>query len=319
MSEHKDSRILIVDDTVKNIQVLGTVLKDQGYQINVAQNGVQALEIVQKVTPDLILLDVMMPEMDGFEACKRLKENPDTAEIPVIFLTAKVETDDIVKGFELGAVDYVTKPFNTTELLVRVNTHLSLYHLTQKLEQLVEERTAQLQHRVRELDGRDRLAHLQMSSPSLPEVYEAILQVTEEVLKVRQAGLYRPNEAGDRLKMVAALGLSAIGVLQDETQLIGEEGVSLEEKDSPVAQTFLDQKPRTGSGQEAMVPILYNEKALGVLWVDTLAQAELDRQAELDSLWQLGQEAALTLRAAQVTRDLETGELDVSGLLGIEE
>ena len=112
MSENQGSRILIVDDTVKNIQVLGTILKQEGYQLNVAQNGKQALDVVSKVQPDLILLDVMMPEMDGFEACEHLKNDPETADIPVIFLTAKIETDDIVKGFGLGAVDYVTKPFD---------------------------------------------------------------------------------------------------------------------------------------------------------------------------------------------------------------
>ncbi len=121
--------ILIVDDTLRNIQVLGTILRQERYQINVAQNGKQALDVVSKVRPDLILLDVMMPEMDGFEACRHLKEDPGTADIPVIFLTAKVETEDIVKGFELGAVDYVTKPFNPTELLVRVHTHLSIHLL----------------------------------------------------------------------------------------------------------------------------------------------------------------------------------------------
>jgi DNA-binding response OmpR family regulator len=317
--QKKDSRILIVDDTVKNIQVLGTVLKGEGYQINVAQNGKQALEMVQKVTPDLILLDVMMPEMDGFETCKHLKDDPGTREIPVIFLTAKVETEDIVTGFELGAIDYVTKPFNTTELLARVDTHLSLYHLKQKLEQLVEERTSQLQHRVRELDGRDRLVHLQMSSPDLEEVYQEILQVTEQVLKIRQGVIYRPTAAGAQLELVAALGLSTIGVFQTQAQLAGEAEIDLADRDSLIAQTFNEQSPLTGEGQEAIVPILYNEKCLGVLWVDTLEQGELDRQAELDSLWRLGQEAALAIRAAQLTEDLEIGEVDVSGLLGIED
>lgn len=132
-TDNKNLRILIVDDTVKNIQVLGTILKQEEYQINVAQNGKQALDVVGKVRPDLILLDVMMPEMDGFEACTHLKQNPETVDIPVIFLTAKVETEDIVKGFELGAVDYVTKPFNPTELLVRVRTHLSIHLLQSAL------------------------------------------------------------------------------------------------------------------------------------------------------------------------------------------
>ena len=92
----------------------------------VAQNGIQALKKVEAVRPDLILLDVMMPEMDGFETCTHLKSSQETEDIPVIFLTARTETKDIVKGFELGAVDYVTKPFQPEELLVRVRTHLEL-------------------------------------------------------------------------------------------------------------------------------------------------------------------------------------------------
>ena len=129
MNELTESRILIADDTVRNLQILGEVLEREGYQINVAQDGQQALDIATKVSPDLLLLDVMMPVMDGFDVCRALKANPETAGIPVIFLTAKVETDDLVKGFELGAVDYITKPFNTTELLVRVRTHLSIHLL----------------------------------------------------------------------------------------------------------------------------------------------------------------------------------------------
>lgn len=133
MNKLTDARILIADDTVRNLQILGDVLEREGFQINVAQNGKQAIDIAGKVIPDLILLDVMMPEMDGFEVCSALKADPDTAGIPVIFLTARVETDDIVRGFELGAVDYITKPFNTTELMVRVRTHLSIHFLQSQL------------------------------------------------------------------------------------------------------------------------------------------------------------------------------------------
>ena len=103
----EDLRILIVDDTVKNLQILGSVLEQEGFQINIAQNGLEALEVAEKARPDLILLDIIMPDLDGFEVCKRLKADDVLCEIPVIFLTAKVETDDIVKGFEMGAVDYV--------------------------------------------------------------------------------------------------------------------------------------------------------------------------------------------------------------------
>ncbi len=138
MADQQSPRVLIVDDTPQNIQVLGTILRQADYQINVAQNGLQALEIVEKVQPDIILLDVMMPELDGFETCKRLKANPDTADIPIIFLTAKVEIEDVIQGLELGAVDYVTKPFNPTELMKRVASHLELKLNREKLADLAD-------------------------------------------------------------------------------------------------------------------------------------------------------------------------------------
>src|SRR5262245_26332613 len=127
------SRILVVDDTPANIQMLSSTLKQKGYQISVATNGKQALEVLARVSPDLVLLDVMMPEVDGFETCKRLKAEPKWRQIPVIFLTAKAETTDIVHGFELGAVDYVAKPFNAHELLARVSTHLTVDELRRNL------------------------------------------------------------------------------------------------------------------------------------------------------------------------------------------
>lgn len=130
-------RILIVEDTVANIQALSAILKERGYQISVAINGRQALEILARVKPDLILLDVMMPEMDGFEVCRRVKGEAQWRDIPIIFITAKTDTADIVKGFELGAVDYVAKPFNAHELLARVNTHLTLDRLNRENQRLL--------------------------------------------------------------------------------------------------------------------------------------------------------------------------------------
>lgn len=149
--EHK-ALILIVDDVAQNIQVLGQVLDREGFSIMAASNGTEALKIVEKRRPDLILLDVMMPEMDGYETCSHLKSNPASASIPVIFLTAKVETEDIAKGFEFGAVDYVTKPFQAVELLARVRTHLEITQLRFSLEQKVEERTMQLQSTLSQLE-----------------------------------------------------------------------------------------------------------------------------------------------------------------------
>ena len=118
--------ILIVDDTPTNIQLLNSMLREQ-YKVKAATSGEKALKIARtEPQPDIILLDIMMPEMDGFEVCKILKSKPETKDIPVIFLTAKNDTEDIVKGFKLGGVDYITKPFKREELIVRVNNHVQL-------------------------------------------------------------------------------------------------------------------------------------------------------------------------------------------------
>jgi len=129
-----NARILVVDDTPANIQTLTAILKEQRYQLSVATNGRQALDVIEKVHPDLVLMDVMMPEMDGYEACRQIKASPVWRDLPIIFLSAKTDTSDIVHGFELGAVDYVAKPFNAHELLARVNTHLTLQSLRRQFE-----------------------------------------------------------------------------------------------------------------------------------------------------------------------------------------
>ncbi len=118
-------KILIADDVPANIKMLGEILKDR-YEIVVATNGERALKLANDCVPDLILLDVMMPGLDGFAACERLKASARTADIPVIFITASNTEQDIVRGFTVGGVDYITKPFNPTELNARVRTHLEL-------------------------------------------------------------------------------------------------------------------------------------------------------------------------------------------------
>ncbi len=128
--------ILIVDDNPINLNVLGNILQPSFKNIAVATGGLQALEFAAAERPDLVLLDVMMPDLDGIETCLRLKADPRTADIPVIFLTARIEPDDIVRGFEVGAVDYVAKPFNPHELLARVNTHLELARSIRALERV---------------------------------------------------------------------------------------------------------------------------------------------------------------------------------------
>lgn len=134
--EYNKTLILIVDDNPQNLKVLGNILKENtSYGMAFAMNGYEALDFIKSSKPDMILLDVIMPEMDGFEVCRMLKKQPETANIPVIFITAKTEPEDIVKGFSVGGVDYITKPFHEAELLMRIRTHLDLKLSRDQLEE----------------------------------------------------------------------------------------------------------------------------------------------------------------------------------------
>lgn len=139
------SEILVVDDTTASLDLLSELLSDTGYSVRPAQDGKMALLSAKARPPDLILLDVRMPGIDGYEVCQRLKADPATADVPVIFLSALRETGDKVRGFALGAVDYIAKPFQPEEVLARVRTHLELRRLQCELEERVTRRTAELQ------------------------------------------------------------------------------------------------------------------------------------------------------------------------------
>ncbi len=133
--------ILIVDDTPVNLHLLTRILTNQGYDVRLAQDGHTALASARAKPPDLILLDIMMPEMDGYEVCEELKADKNTTDIPVIFISAMNEVLDKVKAFSIGGVDYITKPFQAKEVVARVNTHLTIRHLQKSLQ----EQNAQLQ------------------------------------------------------------------------------------------------------------------------------------------------------------------------------
>ncbi len=126
--------ILIVDDTPNNLRILVETLNQAGYITLTASSGERALYQISHYSPDLILLDVLMPDMDGFETCRRIKANSATSKIPVIFITAMTDVENKIRGFEVGGVDYIDKPFQQAELLSRVNTHLVIHELQQQLE-----------------------------------------------------------------------------------------------------------------------------------------------------------------------------------------
>lgn len=150
--KNEEITILVVDDNTRNIQVIGQMLVSSGYKVSFATGGAEALEILKAENEfDLVLLDILMPGMDGFEVCRKMKENEISAGIPIIFLTAKSDKESVVKGLEMGANDYVIKPFNDDELLLRVKTQIDLLKQREKLEQVnqtleqkVAEKTAEI-------------------------------------------------------------------------------------------------------------------------------------------------------------------------------
>ncbi len=145
----EQSSILIVDDTVENLRLVSRILKEQTYRIRIANNGERALKSVQANPPDLILLDIMLPDIDGYEVCRRLKADARTHDIPVIFISALDQVFDKVTAFNMGGVDYITKPFQRAEVLARIQTHLTL----QKIHHQLQEKNAQLKRQNEELDA----------------------------------------------------------------------------------------------------------------------------------------------------------------------
>ncbi len=133
-SDHTEGNIVIVDDTPENLTVLRKMLTEQGYRVRPAVNGEIALQTILVDLPDLILLDIVMPGMDGYEVCRRLKAEKKTCDIPIIFISALNEIEDKIRAFTQGGVDYISKPFHTEEVLARVKTHLSLYSMVSFLE-----------------------------------------------------------------------------------------------------------------------------------------------------------------------------------------
>ncbi|MBU3918137.1 response regulator [bacterium] len=192
--------ILIVDDNPINLDVLVETLQAD-YRLSVSKNGKKALEYAKEYKPQLILLDIMMPEMDGFKVCEILKSSPDTKNISIIFITALHETVNVTKGFDIGAVDYITKPFNPIEVRARVKTHISLVHYQTNLEEKVHLRTAQLES-----------ANIKLT-----------LMQKEIIQRLGKAAEYKDNETGQhviRVSIYSGLVAETLGLSPDTVELI---------------------------------------------------------------------------------------------------
>ena len=176
----QNKKILIVDDTPSNIKILGEILLPV-FEVNIATSGPQALDIIENNRPDLILLDIMMPEMDGFEVCRRIKTNEKTSDIPVIFVTAKDEVSDETRGFEIGGVDYITKPVTPSIVLARIKTHLELKATNEDLKN---------QNAI--LDQKIKKRRMELKASQL-----------EAVERLGLAAEYRDEETGQHIKRIS--------------------------------------------------------------------------------------------------------------------
>ncbi|MFN6560345.1 MAG: response regulator [Nostoc sp. ChiSLP01] len=222
--------ILIVDDNPTNLSLLCEALNSEGFRFRVAVDGESAIAQVERNQPELILLDVQMPGIDGFETCRRLKANPATQNIPIIFTTALADTDSKTKGFSLGAVDYIPKPFAQEEVIARVRVHLQLKQLTESLEQQVSDRTKALQQAQVQLVQQEKLSTLgelvagighEINNPvnfissNIPPLQEYIAAITELL------SLYKQEYPKPTAKITTAINnLDLDFVLEDITKIL---------------------------------------------------------------------------------------------------
>ncbi len=197
-SEH-GSVVLVVDDLPRNLQILSGILGSNGFKVKVAGSGEAALESVVSCTPDLILLDLMMPGMDGMEVCRRLKANPNSAPIPVVFLTAASEADIAADAIGLGAVDYITKPFNTAELLARVRTHVALKRTRDELHSIIIQKN-------------------ELMSAVAHDLKNPISSVRFSAMLLRDQGLVLPDPRAELVEDIIRACDGALGFIQDRLE-----------------------------------------------------------------------------------------------------
>ena len=276
--ENKSFKILIVDDQQKNIQVLGSLLRQEDYIIGVATNGQQAIDTLVKSNDyDLVLLDVNMPVMNGFEACREIRKYENLKEIPVIFLTAMVETDSIVEGFEAGGQDYVTKPFNSKELLSRVKTHLELKDSKDQLKQVnfwlekkVAERTQKLKQANKKLLQLDtaKSEFLNIISHEIRTPLQGIVGIFS-ILKDIQA----PDEMTELLKMMeeSTIRLEKFSYKALDISLFntkGKDALSLKESDLNDIVNSVVNKSKQKAEEKNITVVLKNEMTNSKLMID---------------------------------------------------
>ncbi len=318
MSEHF-GEILAVDDTPNNLKLLQMVLEQAGYKVRLATNGPMALTSVQAKAPDLILLDMNMPDMDGKEVCRRLKADPTTEDIPIMFLTVAQETGEKVEAFEAGAVDYLTKPFSPPEMLARINTHLRLRNLQRELQDF----NRQLENKVQ--DRTKALANIYVASLSISsqihvnELVRALLQTIVRTTEFERVVMVDCQEDDLRVKAYTEGGSGNVQVYTESQPLeISQGPVELLERVRGTKELYLVDYPPNPSlllsdryletqSPEAFVcvPLIRQEAVLGLLYMEryvggTPLKSDLSTIIEI-----LCAQAAVSLENAQLYENLQ--------------
>ena len=314
------ARVLIVDDLPANLDVLSQALEDTGYNVQVATDGQTAINVAVRTIPDLILLDVMMPGIDGYETCRRLKADPTTQEIPVIFLTARGELEGVLEGFQAGGVDYISKPFQKDEVLIRIRTHLERARLAQELaernreladlnahlEERVEERTLELMQNLHELEGKDRIAQHLLTYHKLEETLELVLEVISNVTGLDKAVIYLKE--GNDLKPAAGVGVFEPGKLVDRRKL---EGLDRSRVHQEAFETVRESKKPVNikspeaavTAPYALVPILHGDELIGLIEVENHLDKEPVPDDSLQTLESFSLQAAVAISDAKIQQD----------------
>jgi DNA-binding response OmpR family regulator len=296
--------IMVVDDTPANIDVLTSMLEDEGFNVRVATDGDSGLRVAEQARPDLVLMDVMMPGIDGYEACRRLKATAGLEEVPVIFLTARGDQEGIVEGFEAGGVDYVVKPFKKTELLARIRTNLErallareLVRTNEALEETVQTRTRELQLRVRELEGKDRIAEHLLEVHTLEETLAVVLEVISNLLDLEQIVIHVSTD--DSLAPAAAKGLEAARMSRPS-----EEGFAPDTAAALATARESLRPERVGADRRAaLVPIARKGEFLGLIEVVSAKAEPGISEADLSILRSFALQAAVAIKDALVQLD----------------
>jgi adenylate cyclase len=318
--------ILIVDDLPTNLEILCDLLTDSGFEVLVAIDGESAIEQAIYAQPNLILLDILMPELDGFETCRRLKANQSTQAIPVIFMTALSETEDKIKGFQVGAVDYVTKPIQAEEVLARITNHLTI----QKLQKQLQKQNLQLQKEVKDRQQAEELILQQMQrerllsaigqrirkSLNLAEILNTTVSEVRHLLQTDRVLLYQFFEDWSGIVAVESVSSKELSILnntiidpcfgEDHSHLY-KQGRILAIEDiytAKLASCHVDFLANFQIRATLIVPILQGENLWGLLIAHQCSEPRQWQQFEVDLLKQLSTSIAIAIQQGQLHQRL---------------